>query len=159
VAGELTEKHLEFLSGLPNMMEIHVKNIGDLLFCHATPESDADIFTPLSSKERLETLFAHVEHPFVVCGHTHMQFRIDLGKTSIINAGSVGMPFAKRPGAYWLLIDSNGIEWKHTQFDLDRAAEDIKKSNFPAAEHFIKHNLLQIPNEKEAMILLEKTKP
>jgi putative phosphoesterase len=159
VAGELTEKHLEFLSSLPNTMEIHVKNIGDILFCHATPESDADIFTPLSSKERLETLFAHVEHPIVVCGHTHMQFKIDLGKTSIINSGSVGMPFAKRPGAYWLLNDSNGIEFKHTQFDLDRAAEDIRKSNFPTAEHFIKHNLLQIPNEKEAMRLLEKTKP
>ncbi|WP_445506179.1 metallophosphoesterase family protein [Niallia sp. 03190] len=156
VADELTDKHLEFLSNLQSITEIHMENLGDLLFCHATPESDADIFTPLSSKERLETLFAHVEQPIVVCGHTHIQFKIELGKTSIVNSGSVGMPFAKRPGAYWLLINSDGIEFKQTQYDFERAASDIRKSNYPTAEEFIKNNFLHIINEEESMVLLEK---
>ncbi|WP_100487846.1 metallophosphoesterase family protein [Sporolactobacillus pectinivorans] len=157
VANTLTARRLEFLSDLQSTTEIHTKNLGDLLFCHAAPESDADIFTPMSPKKWLKTLFAHVNQPIVVCGHTHMQFKIELGKTCIMNAGSVGMPFAKRPDAYWLLINSSdGIKFKQTQYDFGRAAKDIGKSNYPAADDFVKNNLLHIPNEEESMALLEK---
>lgn len=156
VANELTDKHLEFLSNLDSTAMIQMENLGELLFCHAAPESDEEIFTPLSPKERLESLFAHVEQPIVVCGHTHMQFKIELGKTRVINSESVGMPFAKRPDAYWLLIHSNGIEFKQTQYGLERAAAEIRKSHCPTAENFIKNNLLHIPDEKESMIQLEK---
>ncbi|MDD9149072.1 metallophosphoesterase family protein [Sporolactobacillus sp. CQH2019] len=155
-ANELTDKHLEFLANLDSSAVIQMENAGEVLFCHATPESDEQIFTPLSPRKRLETLFARVDQPIVVCGHTHMQFKIELEKTHVINSGSVGMPFANQPGAYWLLIHSNGIEFKQTQYDFERAAGEIRKSNCPTAENFIKNNLLHIPDEKESMVLLEK---
>src|SRR3712207_7776889 len=50
------------------------------------------------------TLSLHDALPIlVVCGHTHMQFDRTVDDIRIVNAGSVGMPFAA-PGAYWLLL-------------------------------------------------------
>jgi len=69
---------------------------------HATPNSDEEIFTPMSSTEHLTDIFVNIEEQFVVCGHTHMQFERQVSKIRILNVGSVGMPYADQPGAYWL---------------------------------------------------------
>ncbi|MFT8310818.1 MAG: metallophosphoesterase family protein [Sporolactobacillus sp.] len=155
VANSLTEKQLDFLSSLDNVATIHVDKLGDVLFCHATPENDHDIFTPLSPKKRINKLFAEVEQSIVVCGHTHIQYEMKLEKTKIFNSGSVGMPFAKQPGAYWLLIDSDQIEFKRTTYDFEQAALEIREAHSPDAEDFINTNVIHVPNEEKSMIFLE----
>ncbi|MFX3618687.1 MAG: metallophosphoesterase [Sporolactobacillus sp.] len=156
VAEQMTDEHLAFLSHLKSVTSIHTENLGDLLFCHATPNSDSKIFTPLTEQDRLQKLFTGFKQPIVVCGHTHMQFRLELEGQKIFNSGSVGMPFANRPGAYWLLIDSDKIEFRRTTYDLNAAAKQIRKSQDPCVDDFIANNLLQIPSEEEAMIFFEK---
>lgn len=156
VSKQLTDKHINLLSNLKSSVNIYVKNIGEVVFCHATPSSDSDIFTPKSSKKYLEKIFDNIKQSNVVCGHTHMQFNLEIGEKHIFNAGSVGMPFAKQLGAYWLFIDSNGIDFKRTVYDLNTAIKVIKESNYPYAENFINNSLLHIPTEEEAMAFLEK---
>ncbi|MCQ2009789.1 metallophosphoesterase family protein [Sporolactobacillus sp. STSJ-5] len=155
VANSLTGKQLDFLSNLDDVTSIHVDELGDVLFCHATPENDHDIFTPLSPKKRINKLFAEVEQSIVVCGHTHIQYEMKLEKTKIFNSGSVGMPFAKQPGAYWLLIDSDQIEFKRTTYDFEQAALEIREAHSPDAEDFINTNVIHVPNEEKSMIFLE----
>lgn len=46
----------------------------------------------------------------VVCGHTHAQFDRQLARWRVVNAGSVGLPYEGRAGAYWLLL---GPEVEH----------------------------------------------
>src|SRR5579864_8887847 len=103
-ARQLERSQRDFLAQLPEQITLHVEGLGDILFCHATPRSDEEIFTPITPQERLDTIFAGVEQQLVVCGHTHMQFELRVGRVRILNAGSVGMPYADRPGAYWLLL-------------------------------------------------------
>ena len=45
----------------------------------------------------------------VVCGHTHRQFDRRIDRWRVVNAGSVGMPYEGRPGAYWALLGP-GVE-------------------------------------------------
>jgi putative phosphoesterase len=156
VANKLTHQNLDFLSNLDDVASIHVDELGDVLFCHATPKNDHDIFTPLSSKARIKELFAKVEQPIIVCGHTHIQHKLKFEGTRIFNSGSVGMPFAKQPGAYWLLIDSDRIEFKRTMYDFEQAALEIREAHSPDAEDFINTNVVHVPNEEESMIFLEK---
>src|SRR5213083_340686 len=103
-ARQLKRSQRDFLAQLPEQITLHVEGLGDILFCHATPRSDEEIFTPITPQERLNTIFTGIEQQLVVCGHTHMQFERRVGSVRIVNAGSVGMPYAARPGAYWLLI-------------------------------------------------------
>ncbi|TGA95831.1 metallophosphoesterase [Sporolactobacillus shoreae] len=155
VAEQLTEKHIEFLSHLKSVASIQTE-LGDLLFCHATPMSDSDIFTPQSNKKRLEKIFGNVEQSIVVCGHTHVQFKLKFEKKLIFNSGSIGMPYAKQTGAYWLFISPDGIQFKRTSYDLNEAAKLFRQSNSPSVEDFINNNLFHIPTEKEAMAFFNK---
>jgi predicted phosphodiesterase len=95
---KLSEDEIEFLHGLPS-----TQRLGDVLFCHASPRNDVDIFTERTPEDRIAHLFEGVDASTVVCGHTHMQFERTIAGVRVVNAGSVGMPYEEEPGAYWLL--------------------------------------------------------
>ena len=78
-----------------------------------------------------------------------MQFDRMIGRTRVVNAGSMGMPFGE-PGAYWLLLGSD-VQLRHTPYDLAKAAERIRETNYPQAEEFAARNILQPPSEEEML--------
>jgi hypothetical protein len=78
-----------------------------------------------------------------------MQFDRMVGKTRVVNAGSVGMPFGT-PGCDWLLLGPE-VELRHTTYDLSKAAERIRETKYPQAEEFIARNLLRPPSEEEML--------
>jgi putative phosphoesterase len=94
----LTEEQLAFLQALPPSAQI-----GCVLYVHASPRNDEDIFTERTPEERLAFLFEDVAADVVVCGHTHMQFERVVAGKRVLNSGSVGMPYEDEPGAYWML--------------------------------------------------------
>src|SRR5699024_11829151 len=104
-----SDLQIGFLSELPTTITVSVDGLGDILFCHATPSSDEDIFTPLTSQEQVTDIFSDVQQKTVICGHTHMQFERRVGDTRIFNPSRVGMPFADEPGEYWLLCNPEGV--------------------------------------------------
>ncbi|MES1248408.1 MAG: metallophosphoesterase family protein [Actinomycetota bacterium] len=95
---QLSDEQIEFLYRLHPTVRI-----GDVLYVHASPRNDLDIFTEATPEERIAFLFEDVDAGVVVCGHTHMQFDRVVAGTRVVNAGSVGMSYDERPGAYWLL--------------------------------------------------------
>jgi putative phosphoesterase len=94
----LTEEQIAFLHDLPPTAQVD-----RVLYCHASPRNDLDIFTERTPEERIAFLFEDVDADVVVCGHTHMQFEREIAGKRVINSGSVGRPFEERPGAYWTL--------------------------------------------------------
>jgi predicted phosphodiesterase len=130
----------------PGTLEIEHPAFGRVLFCHATPWSETDGFTRLTSEESLLPVL-HGLADLVVCGHTHMQFDRMIGPTRVVNAGSVGMPFGP-PGADWLLLAEN-VELRHTAYDLARAAARVRATHYPQAEEFAAHSILTPPSEEE----------
>lgn len=154
VSKQLSAENVEAIKGWSTIEKIQSNELGTLLFCHGTPRSDVEIFTKVTPDRKLEQLFKNVDASVVVCGHTHIQFDRDIENIRIVNAGSVGMPFGKT-GADWLLIDSS-IHFKHTDYNLEKAAEQILKSNYPHAESFAANNVLKTPSESDAIKMLTK---
>jgi putative phosphoesterase len=145
-ASQLDSAHATVLSAWPPTLRVHVAGIGNVLFCHATPQNDRDIFTRLTPEDRVLSMFDGVDANLVVCGHTHMQFERTVGTVRVVNAGSVGMPFGE-PGAYWLLLGPD-IELRRTAYDLDRAAGRVRATTYPKAEEFATQNILRPPSEE-----------
>src|SRR6266513_2100396 len=144
--------HPEFepvLARWPKTLQLEIDGLGQVLFCHSTPRSETEGFTRLTAEDRLLPLFEPIQVAVVVCGHTHMQFDRMSGRTRVVNAGSVGMPFGE-PGAYWLLLGPD-IQLRHTRYDLAKAAEHIRASTYPQAQDFAAHNVLQPRSEKEML--------
>ena len=148
-ADSLSTRHQSMLSKWPATVTLSISGLGSVLFCHATPQNENDIFTKFTSKEKLLAIFKQVKEPTVICGHTHMQFDRQVENTRVVNAGSVGMPFGK-PGAFWLLLGPD-IELRHTTYDLETAAELLSQSSYPGAKKFAEKNVL-VPPSEEAMV-------
>jgi putative phosphoesterase len=147
VASQLTPDHGRMLASWPATQTVEHDTLGSILFCHATPRNDVEIFTRETPEASLLPVFAETDAAVVVCGHTHMQFDRHVGKTRVVNAGSVGMPFAQ-PGAYWALIGED-VELRRTSYDFGRAAQLIRASNYPQAEDFASKNILNPPSEEQ----------
>ena len=144
----------QVLGSWPKTVRVHVSGLGDVLFCHATPQNENDIFTKLTLEERLLPIFKDVNVVLIVCGHTHMQFDRRIGQTRVVNAGSVGMPFGD-PSAYWLLLGPD-VKLRRTDYDLAKAADRIRATNYPLANEFADRNILQPPSEAEMLEMFAK---
>ena len=150
----LSPKDADVLASWPDVLRLDIPEVGPVLFCHATPRSDAEIFTRLTPQDRLLPIFEDVDAAVVVCGHTHMQFDRRIGNVRVVNAGSVGMPFGE-PGADWLLLGPT-VELRHTTYDLAAAAELILDSDYPPAQDFAERSILRPPTEAEMLDLFER---
>ena len=148
-AQQLDAEHSRLLASWPKALSLEIPRLGEVVFCHATPRNDTEMFTRQTPEAALLPVFAGVDAPVVVCGHTHMQFDRVIGKTRAVNAGSVGMPFGK-PGAYWLLLGPE-VQLRRTRYDLAKAAERIRCSQYPQAEEFAARNILQPPSEAASL--------
>jgi predicted phosphodiesterase len=145
-AEQLNPEDESILASWPKTLQLEIDELGTVLFCHGTPRSETEIFTRLTSEARLLPLFESLQVSVVVCGHTHMQFDRRIGKTRVLNAGSVGEPYGK-PGAYWLYLGPD-VQFRCTPYDFTKAAERIRQTNHPQAEEFA-HGILKPPSEQE----------
>ncbi len=68
----------------------------------------------------------------------------------MLNAGSVGMPYADAPGAYWLLLGPQGCEFRRTMYNVEMAAQQVRESGYPAAQAFTEENIRKVPTAAEA---------
>lgn len=153
-AEQLTPQDAEWMATWPETVQVQVDPFGPVLFCHATPRDDNEIFSRRTAEEVLLPVFHGVTAPLVVCGHTHMQFDRQVGPTRVVNAGSVGMPFGE-PGAYWLLLD-NGLELRHTPYDGVAAARRIRATAYPQAGAFADGSVVAPPTEEQMLLVFAK---
>ena len=144
---QLDREQRDFLASFEDRIQI-----GRVLFCHASPRNDTDIFTIDTPDDRVRFLMNGVDADLVVCGHTHMQFDRTVDGLRIVNPGSVGMPYGN-PGAYWAMLDS-GVEMRRTDYDREAAAERIRAKHWTIAEQFAADNVLKVPSVAEAMEFL-----
>jgi predicted phosphodiesterase len=148
-AEQLRPEDTQRLAGWPPTVRVTIPELGEVLFCHATPRNDVEIFTRRTSEDRLLPIFGTLDVALAVCGHTHMQFDRVVGAVRVVNAGSVGMPFGD-PGAYWLLLGPD-VELRRTSYDLSAAAERIRATAYPKADEFAARNVLQPPSEEDIL--------
>ena len=148
-AAQLGDEDAARLDGWPALVHLTVRGLGPVLFCHATPRNDVEIFTRLTAEERLFPVFAGVDAAVVVCGHTHMPFDRAVRGIRVVNAGSVGMPFGE-PGAYWLLLGPD-VSPRYTRYDLEAAASRIRASTYPQAEAFAAGHVIKPPSEPDML--------
>jgi putative phosphoesterase len=151
-AAQLERRHRDVLAAFPETAVATVRGLGEVLFCHASPRNDEEIFTAITPPERVRPMLAGVPQSVVVCGHSHMQFDRWVDGVRVINAGSVGMPFAP-PGAYWLLLGPDARPMR-TEYDYERAAGLVRATSYPQPEQFLKPF-----TEEQALALFEPREP
>jgi putative phosphoesterase len=113
----------DLIAELGSLPETHQGR--DTLFCHGAPHSDMDSFLPdpeAADEERL----AGVDAQRVVFGHTHLAFTRDHDGITLVNPGSVGMPFDGDTRAAWAVLHPDGrLEFRRVGYDVEAAASGV----------------------------------
>jgi predicted phosphodiesterase len=123
----------------------------DTLYVHANPVDVDAIVTERTPDERVRELIRDVRERRIITGHVHMQFERVVDSVRWVGAGSVGMPYADRPGAYWALVTPDAVEFRWTDYDVERAAAAIRDTRYPDAGRVAAENVVACPTAEEAL--------
>ena len=157
-SGQLEPRHREFLAAFEDTVELEVEGLGRVLFCHGTPRSDEEIVTAITPDERLAAVMGEPGADVVLCGHVHVQFDRRAGGTRVVNAGSVGLPYEGRPGAYWAVLGPD-VQLRRTEYDLDAAIERMRAGGYPDLDEFLRESLTDPTPPEEVTRYFESIAP
>lgn len=127
-----------FLRALPVMLYTHLDDLS-FYMTHGSP--DGDIYKYLNEdqvdEEELEGLG---KHDFIFLGHTHFQYKKTIGKTTVVNPGSVGLSRRDHNACYAVMEDGE-VTLRRVPYDSRRTVEKLLQS--PVSE-FTKEGLSRI---------------
>jgi diadenosine tetraphosphatase ApaH/serine/threonine PP2A family protein phosphatase len=105
-----------FLADLPTSQMFTLQGKRFLLV-HATPRDPMDEYAPADVAfwaPRLANL--HVD--YVLAGHTHQPYTLQVNGTTVINPGSVGLSRDGNPRASYAVIDNHNVQLKRVEYPL-----------------------------------------
>ena len=122
----LGREDMKFLARLPVTCRLAV---GDKSFflVHATPRDPMDEYLN-EDRGAWAARLEFVEADYVLVGHTHVPYVLNLDGMTVINPGSVGQPRDGDPRAAYAVIQEGGVELRRVEYDIDAAVEHLKAS-------------------------------
>jgi len=125
----LSEPDRQFLAAMPStrLLTLNGKRI---LLVHGTPRDPLDEFAPAEVdfwKRRLE----NIDMDYVCVGHTHVQYILQVGKTTVINPGSVGLPRDGDPRAAYAILTDEGPVLKRVEYPIEETIANIEAAPLP----------------------------
>jgi predicted phosphodiesterase len=104
--------------------------VHDALVCHASPRSDMKSFMPDPSEADAD-LLSQEDPDTIVFGHTHLQFQRPAGPRTLVNPGSVGLPFDGDRRAAYALWNDGDFELRRVEYDSEAYAADVRDRMSP----------------------------
>jgi predicted phosphodiesterase len=141
-ASRLSRAERDFLDGFEPTVTIEVPGLGPVLFCHGSPRADTEIITSASPDARLTPMLSGVDASIVVGGHTHRQFDRAVERWRIVNAGSVGMPYEGRRGAFWAVFGPD-VQLRCTSYDVGSALAALRAGGFAGVDEMLLESLIE----------------
>jgi putative phosphoesterase len=92
------------------------------LMVHATPRDPLDEYAPADAsfwKPRL----AGLKVDYLLVGHTHVPYALQLNGTTIVNPGSVGLSRDNDPRASYAVIDGDAVQLKRAEYPIEETVQ------------------------------------
>jgi putative phosphoesterase len=125
----VTDDDRRYMAGLPTSLWLTL-NGKRFFLVHATPRDPMDEFAspdPEAWKRRLQG----IEADYVCVGHSHVQYMLQIGKTTVINPGSVGLPRDGDPRPAYAIITDEGPVLKRVDYPVDEAVAALYAAKLP----------------------------
>lgn len=126
-------KDVSQISKLPFQHQLNQSDAVDARFVHASMRGNRDGIYPETSDDELELQLGNPPDLFCV-GHTHRPFIRNIGKTLVVNAGSVGLPFDADPRSSYAQLTYTRGEWNakiiRLKYDYIAAENDFYQTGY-----------------------------
>jgi predicted phosphodiesterase len=130
-----------YLGSLPSNMVLELGRVSFLL-AHATPTDNLFKYLPPDSPDYVwQEELEGIDADFVLLGHTHISMIKKVGKTTVINPGSVGQSKDVPAVASYAVWNDGEVEIKRVAYDINKTIEKILST--PLDTH-IKSNLVTV---------------
>jgi diadenosine tetraphosphatase ApaH/serine/threonine PP2A family protein phosphatase len=126
-------ERLAWVAGLPRM-QIH----GLMALVHASPESAWRSPAHTTSDAELESVYGPLGRPIAVYAHIHVPFIRNIAGLTVVNTGSVGLPYDGDRRAAYLLLDDATPAIRRVEYDIDRELRALSDCDMPHANWIAK---------------------
>jgi putative phosphoesterase len=129
--GFITGKEVGFLRRLPFNSSITLDGL-NLYLAHGS--SNDGLYRNKASDTgefEIEKDFGGINTDFILIGHSHKPYIKRLGRTTVLNPGSVGQPRDFNPRASYAVIQDGEATIKRVKYDIERTVKDLEKSSLP----------------------------
>jgi putative phosphoesterase len=110
------------------------QRIGDLLLIHASPGDLWRAPMPDADDATLKEVFGGGGSAMVAYGHIHRPYVRVMGGLTVVNSGSVGLPWDGDWRAAYVLIDDGKASVHRVEYDLEGEIRDLEQSGYPFAD-------------------------
>lgn len=126
----LSNLHLKFLTRMPVTRKVTLDSQRFFLV-HATPRDPFDEYLR-EDESAWQARLNGIEADFVLVGHTHVPFALQLNGPMVINPGSVGQPRDGDPRAAYAIIENGKVELRRVAYDIDATLQHMRDSDIDA---------------------------
>ena len=129
----LSQDSIDFLRNLEMYLTLDVEG-SRIHLVHATPRNP--LYAYLSGDAAESEWRAAVgdladKEEWLFLGHTHKPFRRRIGRLTIVNPGSLGMPVDGDPRGCYAVWQDGDVQLKRMPYDVERAVERLRLSGLP----------------------------
>jgi putative phosphoesterase len=137
----LGQGEISYLGSLPLNRVIELQ--GQRFFlAHATPTDNLFKYLPPNTPDHVwQKELEGIDADSVLLGHTHISMIKRMGKTTIINPGSVGQSKDFPGVASYAAWNDGELEIKRVTYDINKTIKKIRSSPL---DDYIKNNLIQV---------------
>jgi len=125
----LTKKDIDFFESLYISQEIRMSELPSITICHGSPNRVNEKLLP--NDARTNELLSNSKTPLVLCGHTHIQGKIEQENMCALNAGSVGIPLFSAGKTQFMILHGAGGIWSEEfislEYDFERVIKEIQE--------------------------------
>jgi len=130
---QLTDENKDFLTRLPKMNSIDIKDLKILLVHASVTDPFHGKITQQTTDDVLREELRRSKSNILVIGHTHIPLVKRLDNSLIINPGSVGQPRDNQALASYAILDTevNSVNIVRLKYDIEKASKKIISAGLP----------------------------
>lgn len=126
----LTEKDLDFFGAMQPAGKVTFKGMPGISICHGSPFKVNEKLLP--DNKRTYEIMESSDTSLILCGHTHIQGRIEHAGKLVLNPGSSGVPLHSEGKSQFLILHGGGAGWSEEfcsiDYDIEKVIKDLHES-------------------------------
>lgn len=126
----LREKDLQFFKSLSFKEELAFDCLPPMTICHGSPRKVNEKLLP--DKENTFLIMEENASDYILCGHTHIQGKIEHHGKVVWNAGSVGVPMYSNGKTQFMIGKGMQDRWDYEfislEYDIENVIADLHSS-------------------------------
>ena len=123
----LIQKDLEFFKSLSHTAELEIDGFPSITICHGSPQKVNEKLLP--NNEKTLAIMEENSSAYILCGHSHVQGKIEHNGKLVLNAGAVGVSLHGDGKAQFMILEGSEQKWNYEfislEYDVEKVIEDL----------------------------------